>query len=210
VNRRFYYWGEYENELISIVMQPYDKSKVGRLIAWRGDHFVYNYDQDKVIKFSKFEFLLGKKYTEKTTQDYNICKQFFGKYVLDTEIIVLPQNQRSIKIQPKITGHHLTKEDLKDLSIARQFDEIMASYRLLTQAGNAEIDLIGQEGFFKRSMGNIFITPNRQLFIIDAMLFDIQGFAIFRPFFSLIFMIGLWRQKSIIKYFLNYEAKSNL
>jgi hypothetical protein len=44
-----------------------DKTKIGRLIAWGGEHFVYEYDADRVIKFSTLYFFLGPKAKEKAT-----------------------------------------------------------------------------------------------------------------------------------------------
>ena len=90
-----------------------DKTKIGRLIAWGGEHFVYEYDADRVIKFSTLYFFLGSKAKEKATQDYNTCKDFFGKYLLETEIAFSSNNKYIVHIQPKIAGHFLTKKDLE-------------------------------------------------------------------------------------------------
>ena len=46
-----------------------DKTKIGRLIAWGGEHFVYEYDTDSVIKFSILYFFLGSKAKEKATRN---------------------------------------------------------------------------------------------------------------------------------------------
>ena len=74
--------------------------KIGRLIAWGGEHFVYEYDTDSVIKFSMLYFFLGSKAKEKATQDYDTCKKFFGKYLLETEIAILSNNKHIVQIQP--------------------------------------------------------------------------------------------------------------
>lgn len=177
-----------------------DKTKIGRLIAWGGEHFVYEYGTDSVIKFSTLYFFLGSKAKEKATQDYDTCKEFFGKYFLETEIAI-SLNKHIVQIQPKITGHFLTKKDLEHEYIQRQFKEIVNGYHSMIKTKNTEIDLIGRAGVFRRCLSNIFVTPNNELFIIDATLMEVTGFL--RPIVYLIRTFITWRQNSMIKHFLS-------
>ena len=178
-----------------------DKTKIGRLIAWGGEHFVYEYDADRVIKFSTLYFFLGSKAKEKATQDYNTCKDFFGKYLLETEIAFSSNNKYIVHIQPKIAGHFLTKKDLEQEYIQKQFKEIVNDYHSMIKTKNAEIDLIGRAGVFGGCLSNIFVTSNNELFIIDATLMEVTGFL--KPIVFLIRTFVIWRQNSTIKYFLS-------
>ena len=177
-----------------------DKTKIGRLIAWGGEHFVYEYDTDSVIKFSILYFFLGSKAKEKATQDYDTCKKYFGKYLLETEIAISSNNKHIVQIQPKIVGHFLTKKDLEHEYIQRQFKEIVNRYHSMIKTTNTEIDLIGRAGAFRRCLSNIFVTPNNELFIIDATLMEVTGFL--KPIVFLIRTFITWRQNSTIKFFL--------
>ena len=143
----------------------YDKSKIGKLISFGSDHIIYNYGADKVIKFSVIERFLGRNGREKVERDYIICKQFFGKYILDTEFKLSPDGKQIVDIQPKILGHYLAKEDLAEPFINSQFREIMEAYSALVAAGDAKIDFVGKDGVLKNCMSNIFVTPSGQLSI---------------------------------------------
>lgn len=178
-----------------------DKTKIGRLISWGGDHFVYEYDTDSVIKFSTLYFFLGSKAKEKATQDYDTCKKFFGKYLLETEITISSNNKHIVQIQPKIEGHFLTKKYLEHEYIQKQFKEIVNGYHSMIKTGNAEIDLVGRAGVFRRCLSNIFVTPNNELSIIDATLMEVTGFL--KPIIFLIRTFITWRQNSTIKFFLS-------
>ncbi len=188
-------------ELTHEVKEIYDKTKIGKLIAKGGDHKVYEYDTDKVIKFSSFEILHGRHGKKKIIQDYLICKSFFGEYILDTKIVGSPDNKRTILIQPKIVGRSLTKGDLQDPAISRQFKEILAGYDAMLREGYPEPDLIGFEGLFKNALNNIFITTDNKLFIIDNTLLDFKGSGIFYPLFSVICRVARLRQNYIIRKF---------
>jgi len=178
-----------------------DKTKIGRLIAWGGEHIVYEYDTDRVIKFSALYYFLGSKAKEKATQDYDTCKKFFGKYLLVTEIAVSSNDKHIVHIQPKITGHFLTKKDLENEYIQQQFKEIVKAYNSLIETKNTEIDLIGRGGVFRRCLSNILVTPNNELLIFDATLMEVTGFL--KPIVFLIRTFITWRQNSTIKFFLS-------
>ena len=178
-----------------------DKTKIGRLIAWGGEHFVYEYDNDRVIKFSILFFFLGSKAKEKAAQDYDTCKKYFGGYLLETEIAISSNNKHIVQIQHKIVGHYLTKKDLEHEYIQKQFKEIITGYHSMVKTTNTEIDLIGRAGAFRRCLSNIFVTPNNELFIIDATLMEVTGFL--KPIVFLIRTFITWRQNSTIKFLLS-------
>jgi hypothetical protein len=178
-----------------------DKAKIGRLIAWGGEHFVYEYDTDRVIKFSALYFCLGSKAIEKATQDYDTCKNYFGKYLLETEIAISPNNKHIVRIQPKIVGHFLTKKDLEHGYIQKQFKEIVNAYHSMIKAKNTEIDLIGRGGVFRRCLSNILVTTNNELLIFDATLMEVTGFL--KPIVFLLRKFITRRQSSTIKFFLS-------
>ena len=104
-------------------------------------------------------------------------------------------------MQIKIVGRFLTKEDLKDFKVNEQFKEIMASYYALIEAGNEQVDLVGRGGILKKCMSNIFITPEKQLYIIDTTLLEFRGSGIFYPIFLLVLKLAVWRNNSLIKFF---------
>lgn len=187
-------------------MDVYDKQKIGRMIAWHGDHFVYEYGIDQVIKFSKLDYLLGfEKAKQVVPHEYELFKQFFGDYLLPTQFVVSPAGRRIAGIQSKLRGRSLRISDLKDDAIRRQSREILAAYQRLVTSGHPEIDLMGHEGLFRfwdRSLGNIFITDDNQLRIFDATSLDLKRFAPFmRSGMAMLFRLDRVVQGSAIRAF---------
>ena len=187
----------------------YDKRKIGKLIAWGGDNFVYEYDDGQVIKFSIFSWMLGKHSQAKVLRDYKICKQFFGDYILETEVVSSKNGRRIALVQPKITGRYLLEKDLADDFIYRQFQEITAVYQLLIKAGYAPIDLVGGRGAIMNRLSNIFVTPKKKLVIIDAMLVEFEGAGIFSPIFFLLQAAFNWRQGKLLKRFVLFRKNGS-
>ena len=189
-------------------MDFYDKKKVGKLIAWGGDHFVHDYDTDKVIKFSFLDFFLGQKARGEEMAEYYICKKFFGEYVLATTIVASPNKKRIAFIQPKVTGHFLSLQDLKHEVVRKQFKEIMDGYFALIRAGNSPIDLIGRAGAFSKRMSNIFVTDDYKLVIVEITLLDITTQSVLlQPFLFVIWGLAIPCQNYIIESFLSEMVK---
>lgn len=182
-------------------MNHYDKNKIGRCISWGGDHFVYEYDKNKVIKFSVIEFIYGKDGQARSMHDYSIAKKFFGKYLLETNFVKSQSDKYVASIQDKVIGHYLSKKDLIDDRIRQQFQEIMNCYDLLIRHNHPMIDLIGRGGAFRNFMSNIFVTADKSLVIIDATLLEFNGSGIFKPIFNLICWYANIRQNYLIKNF---------
>ncbi len=182
-------------------MNQYDKTKIGKIIGWGGEHIVREYGDDQVIKFSGLYLCLGSMAEEKALKDKAVCKQFFGKYILDTELAISAGGTYLVQIQPKIVGHFLCKQDLEDPNVLEQFKEIAQGYRTLTDSTGAVIDLLGRGGVFNKCLSNIFVTPEKKLFIIDATLLEIKGFL--KPIGFVIGKFAKWRQERLIKFFLS-------
>ena len=184
-------------------METYDKGKIGRCIAWTGDHQVYEYDSAEVIKFSKFDYFLGfEKAKDKSLLDIELCRNFFGRYFLDTRVAISSKENRVALVQLKIVGRYLVPRDLKNETIKNQFIDIMHGYNHLVAAGHSPVDLIGGKGVLIRGMSNIFVTPNDRLYLFDATLLDSKDFPLLcRPFLSALFGLAIHMQTLIIRSF---------
>ncbi len=177
-------------------MEEYDRTKIGRCLAWFGDNFVYEYGDSEVIKFSKFNFLLGpEKALAKNIRDQAICKELFGKYYLPTRVARSRDAKWVALIQPKIIGSFLKPIHLEHADIRAQFTEFMGSYKEAQNLGHPTIDLIGGRGALSNTMTNIFITPNKSLIFFDALLFSLKEFPV--PFRFLLW--PLWALASVLQ-----------
>ena len=178
-------------------MEIYEASKKGRLIAWAGDHFVYAYGKDEVIKFSKFDFFLGyERALKKAVDDYALCKKYFDEFLLDTRIVVSLDTKFVALIQKKISGTHLAARDLRKPDVLRNYRDLVERYHDMTAREHTFLDLIRQKGLWRGVVSNIFVTPDNQLLLFDATLFDVHEFPLWlRPFFFLLFVVGYCAQE---------------
>lgn len=154
-------------------MHTYDEKLIGKLLAWAGDHWVYEYGDDRVIKFSKFDYFTGtSEALRKYVSDYEICRRHFGDYILETDIVASSDGNRVAKIQPKIAGQFLTKRMLKSEGVRAQLKEFLERYDEFT--GAAFFDLIGHHGILRPCLSNVYVTPLGKLVVFDATLFNIR------------------------------------
>ena len=184
------------------IIQTYDKTNVGRKIARGGDSVVYLYDKDQVIKFSSFSFLVGNKMNQKLIEDYEICKEYFGDYIVETNIARNPKNNRHIEIQTYINGKPFDLDHSKDNSLVIQLKEIAGMAKRMQKDGHPVIDLVGVKGMFKLCLSNVFVDRQGKLKIIDATFMEASsmGFSgfVMRPLVPLF----LARQRYVLKRFL--------
>ena len=156
--------------------KPYEKNKIGKFIGWGGEHFVFQYGEEKVIKFSLHIWLSGKSAVDKKIRDYEIGRSYFNEYLLSEEIVTWSQGKKAVEIQTKIDCRFLTKKDLIDNEIKKQFVDIMSRYETMEKTTGFVFDLFGREGLFTINpdfISNILITSNKKLVLIDFTILNL-------------------------------------
>lgn len=183
-------------------METYDPKKVGKRISWGRSHFIYHYGEREVIKFPTFDVLAwGGNLRARYERDYSVAKQYLGEYMLDTRIAQHPTKERIATIQPFVSGHYLSKTDLADPSIKRQFEDFMARHDAMVHAGYEQLDLIGQGGVLRRQLSNIMVTSDKTLRLFDILIGDTFGMVRFQRFALWLRVPVYARQASTIRYF---------
>jgi len=166
-------------------MKYYDNKKIGKLISAGSEHIIFEYGDDKVIKFSIINILIGRNMGfNRANNELHVCKKYFGDYILDTEILLSKNHRSVVEVQPKIKQRYLTINDMHSPSIRAQFMDIIQRYNELVSKENIELDLTGQAGLLKQRLSNIFILNNDTLKIIDATLLNVS-----RPFWLRMFLV---------------------
>ncbi len=179
-------------------MNAYDKKKVGKLIAKGGDARVFLYRENKVIKFSTLSRFLRKRVHEKLVRDYQIAKEYFGEYIVDTEHLL--EKEYHIEIQDFIQGRPLHVEEIEDDErIRKQCDEIRIRMRKMENDGYPPLDLVGNNGLFRSQFGNIFVDSEKQLHIIDVTLLEGESLGLIGFFFSPLIEVVKWYQRKLIR-----------
>lgn len=183
-------------------METYDPSKVGKCISWGRSHFIYHYGDREVIKFPTFDVIAwGNNLRVRYERDYSVAKQYLGEYMLDTRIVQHPTKNRIATIQPFVSGHYLSKSDLADPAIKKQFDEFITRHQGMMSAGYEQLDLIGQGGVLRRRLSNIMVTPDKKLRLFDILIGDTFGMVRFQRFALWLRVPVYSRQASTIRYF---------
>jgi hypothetical protein len=184
----------------------YESSKIWKKLAHGGDHTVYAYGENQVIKFSLLFRLLGSGALEKAIRDIETCCWFFGDYMVETKVATSLNSTQVAYIQPKIVGRPLAAFDLRNSNTMKQFREIIHAHRTMKRIMGTEIDFVGAEGFVGGYLSNVFVTHNGMLRIIDATVMDVGGYL--WPAMSLVRNLVIWRQEAIIENLLKIEARS--
>ncbi len=183
-------------------METYDQAKIGKCISWIGDHIVYEYGADSVIKFSKSDFLLGS--SKKSINDYEKSRAFFGEYILETLFVRSVNGRYGAAIQKKIFGRYLCLADMANIEIRMQCKDILEAYEKMKNSGAGEIDLIGYGGVFRPCFSNIFINADNKIILIESSIMEVRGhhFNLLRYIFLfLISPIALTVQHRTVKKF---------
>jgi len=185
-------------------MKPYDKKRTGKFIGWGGEHFVFAYDTDKVIKFSLHVWLSGRSAVEKIKTDYEIGQLYFAPYLLPTEILIYKNGHACAEIQPKIQCRFLEKKDINTPLIKEQFSDIMSRCQKMERETGWVFDLFGREGLFRfrpQRISNILVTPEDKLVLIDFTLLHLERIKARELPIWLIIQFALWRQAKLLQHF---------
>jgi RIO-like serine/threonine protein kinase len=183
-------------------MISYDTKKIGKLIAWGSEHIVYEYDSDKVLKYSILHYIIGAKALARAEREIMMCKKYLGEYVLDTEIGVSSNGRHVVHIQRRLSGQPLMVRDLGSEKVREDFKELMERYDALVHAEGVHLDLMGSDGVLSGRLANIFVTDDNELRIIDATLLDARGIGLVGPLFHALGKFVVWRQDQIVRNFM--------
>jgi hypothetical protein len=182
-------------------MISYDIKKIGKLIAWGSEHIVYEYDSDKVLKYSILHYIIGAKALARAEREIMMCKKYLGEYVLDTEIGVSSNGRHVAHIQRRLFGHPLMVRDVTNEKVRENFKEMMERYDALVHVEGIHIDLMGSDGVLSGRLANIFVTNDNELRIVDATLLDARDIGLVGPLFHALGIFVVWRQNQILRNF---------
>jgi len=188
---------------------PYNKNLVGPLIARGGEHSVYHYDKKYVIKFpfGPRYWLNAEKFCANLARDEEIVREYFGDYLVQREIKFYSNGRPSyVIIEPKITGRHLQKQDLKNFGLLSDFKNLIAINNKMAEHENLSAELFGIKKLIfdgKTEVANIILEKyTNKLFLIDA---GIMHFGRHKDQQILIDTVTKWamrKQERLLKYYL--------
>lgn len=155
---------------------PYDKNLIGKFIAVGAENIVYFYNGDKeVIKFPTFFSLRYKwdkeRYCDEIKNGFDTLKKYLADYLNQSEIFFYKNNKKYAIIEPFIKGKALTKDDLKNEQIKKQFLEIIKTKDALESRENLFLDLFGSWGLWfwgRWRIPNLLVEKQtKKIYLVD-------------------------------------------
>lgn len=192
----------------------FDKKKIGRLIKIGGEHLVYQYGHDQVIKFPNFlakTLFNNRKLAEKKKSDFSLAEKYFPEYLLKTDCLIGDEiNKLYCLIQPLVNIRSLIKNDLKDKEIKENFEKILTINKQIKEKEGLSFDFFGawrllfNEILPMSSVNNILLTPEKKIIILDVVFLEYQRC----QWSKLLHLISRWaekRQKKLLDKILKNE-----
>lgn len=189
------------------------KNKIGRLLKIGGEHLVYQYGEEQVIKFPNLlaRILFNQqKLAEKKKIDLELAKKYFSDYLLATEYLPLINSKYSYcLIQLNVLVRPLLLKDLENKHIKEQFLEIIAVNDIIKEQEKISFDFLGAWRLIlnglvsNKSINNLMITNNEKIIILDTVFLEYQSCA----WSELLYLISRWaekKQQKILNKFINY------
>jgi len=190
---------------------PYNKNLIGGFIAIGAENIVYYYNNNKeVIKFPLIISLRyswdSEKYCNELKNGYEILKNNLPQSINDSRIYFYKSGGKTkyVVIEPFIDGQALTKSDLEDDLVKKQFLEIIATKNRLETKEYLFLDIFGVWGLFfigKIKVPNILVEKNtKKLFLIDIGTANLKDS---RLIISMLLKFAHWRQNKLLEFYLN-------
>ena len=151
--------------------KPYNFKKIGKFLGSGGEHLVFAYGADNVIKFSMHVWITGRSVVRNILADHKLALKYFEPYYVAPELHVWDAERKMVEIQPRVHGRHLHKKDLVRPKIREQLRDIVERHDRMHEAEGRPFDFFGFHGIVglrdSSHLSNILITPDDSLKIVD-------------------------------------------
>lgn len=165
-----------------------DPYKAGDVVGYGGQHIVYDYGKDKVLKVPRFTFthrLFGIHCGMQVFEEGQLLQAFFPNYTLETQVHFSEQPDIYCIVQEKIQGFTFPSPQ----NIAKVAKELMTMHSInerLFQEHRVSLDWFGKQGFalsaldtvrsskISLTLCNIVIDSFSHLKIMDTNLYDLR------------------------------------
>ncbi len=173
---------------------------VGRKIAAAGEHIVYKYGEDKIIKFphGPIYYANPEEAYDKIDNEFRLANRYFKKFLVPTRLLTYEENGRKkyCVIQDFIESRPLVPEDMQNEDLKLQFKEIMEANNRMYLNSRYTLEFFGLKGlifhnFFPR-MENIVVTGDKELKIAD---------------FGMISHLNLVSSSPILRWFIQWAVR---
>ena len=157
---------------------PYDPQKLGRRFRFSGEHSVFRYGEDKIIKFPSgpIHKFSADEALRKIKNEVHLVKKYLDGFVIPTELYFYKEKGTKTYciIQDFIQGRPLKLADMQDENLKKQLQELFRANQEMFKTTRYTLEFFGLTGLlfhaFNKTMENIIVTPDNKLRIIDIGL----------------------------------------
>ncbi|MBD3244717.1 MAG: hypothetical protein GF335_01860 [Candidatus Moranbacteria bacterium] len=187
---------------------PYNKEKIKQRLAVSGEHIVYRYGKDQVIKFPYGPIHLVDKRDSlnKIKSETPLIKKYFSDFIVAYEILFYQKNKQKTYciIQDFVKGRSLKLKDKKNPQIKAQLKKLIKANEKMARQTGYVFEFFGIKNLFFhfifKGMDNVFIVKDK-IKLIDHGLISSQT-KITRSFILRLFIRwAIKRQKKLLNYY---------
>ena len=179
---------------------PYNQQKIGNKIATAGEHVVYKYGDNQIIKFPSgpIHYVNPNEARTKIINELSLANKYLKEFLVNTELRTY-QKQGKNKyciIQDYIIGRPLELKDMQDGRLKYQFKKLIKNNNLMYLNSRYTLEFFGLRGlllhrFFPR-MENVIVTQENNIKIID---------------FGMISSLNMVSSSPILRWFIQWAVK---
>ncbi|MBD3238233.1 MAG: hypothetical protein GF332_01150 [Candidatus Moranbacteria bacterium] len=189
---------------------PYQKSKIKRLISISGEHIVYAYGDQHVIKFPSgpIHLVSSKDALNKVKKEDQLQQKYLKQYQVPYQLCFYKKNGRPTYcvIQKYIQGRAFKIKDLKNPNLKQKLRSLIKANNLMYKQTSYILELFGIKSlffhFWLRKMENVFVVNQNQLKIIDLGLISDKAKITKSLILRLVIRWAIKRQTQLLKQYL--------
>jgi signal peptidase I len=193
--------------------KPYNKKIIGRKIANAGEHIVYRYGENQIIKFPSgpIYYANPEEAYNKVENEFRLANKYFKKFLVPTQLVTYKEKdcKRYCIIQDFVENRPLNPKDMQDENLKMQFKEIMEANNRMYLNSRFTLELFGLKGLilhnFFPKMENIVVTQDNTLRIMDFGMISHLNLVSSSPILRWFIQWAVKRQGKLLreKYFIN-------
>lgn len=157
---------------------PFNEKKIGHRLRVSGEHKVFKYGKNEVIKFPAGPIFYFKRQDaiSKIKRDHRLIKTHLKKYTAQSEIHYFKKDDKGTYciIQEFIKGRPLEISDLNNKEIKKKFKELVERNNKMIKEEGFSLEFFGIYSlilhFFLKRMDNVIVAFNNKLYITDLGL----------------------------------------
>lgn len=189
---------------------PYDRASLGKRISVSGEHIVYMYKEDQVIKFPAGPIYHAdqEEAYDKIVNESRLANTYFRQFMAPFKVFTRTRKGKKSYyiIQKFIPGRHLELSDTQNIQLKTELKRLIAYNNRMYRETGFTLEFFGVRsllfhGVIKK-MENVLVTENGELRIIDFGMISDKVIISSSPILRLIIKWAIWRQQRLLKKYL--------